>query len=93
MTRPSLTQGGFFEDAALLGVHALDLGTEFPGLQARQLKCEALDLGVAPLDGLRLGVDLLGSAHQCVSAPTDLGSIAKSYAANQGFQLRGQEAE
>jgi len=45
------------EDVALLGVHGFGLGTELPGLQAGQLERDALDLGVAPLDGLSLGVD------------------------------------
>ena len=48
-----------FEDLALLGVHALALGAELPGLQPRQLERDALDLRVAPLDRLRLRVDAL----------------------------------
>ena len=47
------------EDLALLGVHALALGAELPGLQPRQLQRDALDLRVAPLDRLRLRVDAL----------------------------------
>ena len=45
------------EDVALLGVHGLGLGAELPGPQPRELEGDALDLRVAPLDGLRLGVD------------------------------------
>jgi hypothetical protein len=48
---------GFFEDVALLGVHGFSPGAELPGFQARQLERDAFDLRVAPLDGLRLGVD------------------------------------
>ena len=47
------------EDLALLGVHALGLRTELPGLQSGQLERDALDLRVTPLDGLRLRVDAL----------------------------------
>src|SRR6478735_660657 len=50
---------GLFEDLALLGVHALGLGTEPPGLQPGELERDALDLGVAPLDAARLRVDPL----------------------------------
>ena len=49
----------FLEELALLGVHGLGLGRELPGLQARQLEGDALNLHVAELDGLRLGCDLL----------------------------------
>ena len=35
---------------ALLGVHGLGAGTELPGLQARELEGDALDLGVLELD-------------------------------------------
>ena len=45
---------GLLEDLALLGVHALGLGAEPPGLQPGELERDALDLGVAPLDGLGL---------------------------------------
>ena len=48
-----------FEQLPLLGVHALGLGTEAPGLQAGQLKRDALDLDVTKLDGLRLRGDEL----------------------------------
>ena len=43
----------------MLGIHALGLGIELPGLEAAQLKHDALDPGVLELDGLRLRVDLL----------------------------------
>ena len=42
------------EDAALLGVHGLGPGAELPRLEPGELKRDALDLGVAPLDGLGL---------------------------------------
>ena len=45
---------GLFEDVTLLGVHAFGLGAELPGLQPGELERDALDLGVAPLDGLGL---------------------------------------
>jgi hypothetical protein len=48
------------EERALLGVHALGLGTELPGLQPCQLERDALDLRVAPLDSLGIGVDARG---------------------------------
>ena len=51
---------GLLEDIALLGVHALGLGAEAPGLELGQLKCDALDLRVAPLDALGLRFDVLG---------------------------------
>ena len=50
---------GLLEQRALLGVHGLGLGAELPGLKARQLERDALDLGVAPLDALRLRLDAL----------------------------------
>lgn len=56
---PGFSRQGFFEDVTLLGVHALGLGAELPGFESRQLKRDALDLRVTPLDGLRLGVDPL----------------------------------
>ncbi len=49
---------GFFKDAQLLGVHALGLGAEFPGFEPSQLERDAIDLRVAPLDGLGLGVNV-----------------------------------
>ena len=48
----------FFKQLALLGIHALGLGIKLPGLEAAQLKHDALDPGVLELDGLRLRVDL-----------------------------------
>jgi hypothetical protein len=45
---------GLFEQRALLGVHGFGLGTELPGLEPGKLERDALDLGVAPLDGLGL---------------------------------------
>ena len=57
----------FFKQLALLGIHALGLGTEAPGLQTDQLERDALDLDVTKLDGLRLRVDelaLLGNVLQ-----------------------------
>ena len=47
------------EQRALLGVHGFGPGPELPGLEAGKLKRDALDLGVAPLDGLGLRVDAL----------------------------------
>ena len=47
------------EDLALLGVHALGLGAELPGLQPRQLEGDALDLRVAPFDRLQLRINAL----------------------------------
>ena len=47
------------EQRALLGVHGLGLGAELPGLQPGELERDALDLRVAPLDGLGLRVDAL----------------------------------
>ena len=47
------------EQRALLGVHGFGLGTELPGLEPSKLERDALDLGVAPLDGLGLRVDAL----------------------------------
>ena len=48
---------GLLEDIALLGVHALGLGTVPPGLELGELERDALDLRVAPLDALGLRVD------------------------------------
>jgi hypothetical protein len=45
---------GLVEQRALLGVHGFGPGAEFPGLEAGKLEGDALDLGVAPLDGLGL---------------------------------------
>jgi hypothetical protein len=42
------------EDRTLRGVHALGLGPKLPGLKPCQLKRDAFDLRVAPLDRLRL---------------------------------------
>ena len=47
------------EQRALLGVHGFGLGTELPGLEPGDLERDALDLRVAPLDGLGLRVDAL----------------------------------
>ena len=49
----------FLEQLALLGAHALGPGAKTPGLQARELVRDALNLDVAQLDGVRLEVDLL----------------------------------
>jgi hypothetical protein len=48
---------GFFEQLSLLCIHAFGLGGKAPGLQARQIKHDALDLDVTELDGLRLRGD------------------------------------
>jgi hypothetical protein len=50
---------GLFEQRALLGVHGFGLGTELPGLESGELERDALDLRIAPLDGLGLRVDAL----------------------------------
>ena len=50
---------GLLEDVALLGVHALRLRTEPPGLELGELERDALNLRVAPLDALGLRVDAL----------------------------------
>jgi hypothetical protein len=50
---------GLVEQRALLGVHGFGPGAELPGLEPRKLERDALDLGVAPLDGLSLRVDAL----------------------------------
>jgi len=61
------------EDGALLGVHALGLGAKLPGLQARELKRDALDLGVSPLDGLRIRVDPSSLRSNVPALLVDLG--------------------
>ena len=69
------------EQRALLGVHGFGSGAELPGLEASELERDALDLGVAPLDGLGLRVDalalltdvsqhFLGHGGQCFGAQT-----------------------
>lgn len=62
-----------FEEGALLGTHALGLGTELPSLQARQLEGDALNLGVAPLDGLGISVDAFGLLGNVLALLVDLG--------------------
>ena len=47
------------EHLALLGVHRFGLGAEAPGLQARQLEGDLLELGVLELDGSILSCDVL----------------------------------
>jgi hypothetical protein len=61
------------EQRTLLGVHGFGLGTELPGLEPRQLERDALDLGVAPLDGLGLGVDALALLADVFALLTDMG--------------------
>jgi hypothetical protein len=61
------------EDGALLGVHALGLGTKLPGLQSGQLERDAFDLGVAPLDGMGVGVDAFGLRGNMLALLADLG--------------------
>ena len=50
---------GLVEQRALLRVHGFGPGAELPGLEPGKLERDALDLGVAPLDGLGLRVDAL----------------------------------
>ena len=59
--------------APLLSTHALGLGTELPSLQARQLEGDALNLGVAPLDGLGISVDAFGLLGNVLTLLVDLG--------------------
>jgi hypothetical protein len=47
------------EQPALLGVHRLGLGTEFPTSQARQLEGDLLDLEIPDLDLVVLVLDVL----------------------------------
>jgi hypothetical protein len=63
---------GLFEQRALLGVHGFGLGTELPGLEAGELERDALDLGVAPLDGLGLRVDALALLTDVLVALVEL---------------------
>ena len=49
----------FLEQLALLGAHALGPGAKAPGLQARELVRDALNLDVAQPEGMRLEIDLL----------------------------------
>ena len=62
-----------FEEGALLGTHALGLGAKLPSLQARQLESDALNLGVAPLDGLGISVDAFGLFSNVLTLLVDLG--------------------
>ena len=70
------------------------LGAELPGLEPRQLERDALDLGVAPLDGLRLRVDPLVSARRCVCSarrcgPAFASASAASSSGAQGLEVLG----
>lgn len=44
----------FFKQLALLGIHALGLGSKLPSLEAAQLKGDAGDLGTPELNSLCL---------------------------------------
>ena len=61
------------EERALLGVHGFSLRTELPGLQPGELEGDALDLGVAPLDALRLRVDALALLADVFALLADVG--------------------
>ena len=61
------------EDGALLGVHAFGLGTELPGLQACELERDAFDFGIAPLDGLGIGVDAFGLSCNMLTLLANMG--------------------
>ena len=81
------------EDLALLGVHAFGLGTELPGLQPGELERDALDLGVAPLDGLGLAVDALVLLADVSALLTDVEQHLRcecgQFDAAQGFEVGG----
>ena len=62
-----------FKEGALLGTHALGLGTKLPGLESGQLEGDALNLGVAPLDGLGISVDAFGLFSNVFTLLADLG--------------------
>ena len=62
----------FFKQLALLGIHALGLGIKAPGLQAAQLKHDALNLGILELDGLGLCFDLLTLLSNMLALVTDV---------------------
>jgi len=61
------------EQRTLLGVHGFGLGTELPGLQPGELEGDALDLRVAPFDGLRLRVDALALLADVFALLADVG--------------------
>jgi hypothetical protein len=67
--RNDLPRAAAFEHATLVAIAGHEsrggtrphrLGAELPGLQPGELERNALDLGVAPLDGLGLRADSLG---------------------------------
>ena len=69
---------GLFEQRALIGVHGFGLGTELPRLEPGKLERDALDLRVAPLDGLGLRVDALALLGDMFALLADVGQHLRS---------------
>jgi hypothetical protein len=86
---------GLLEDLALLGVHALGLGTEPPGLELGELEGDALDLGVPPLDALGLRVDPLVQRVDVLGLLPDVGQHlhgqSRQFVRAQTLQIFGFE--
>jgi len=80
---------GLIEQRALLGVHTFGPGAELPGLEAGKLERDALDLGVAPLDGLGLRVDALALLADVF---TLLGNVSQHLLGHGGQVFRAQTA-
>jgi len=77
------------EERALLGVHAFGPGAKLPSLQARQLKRDALDLRIAPLDGLGLRVQALALFANVFALLPNMGQqLCRNFGPFTGVQSR-----